>query len=85
MKPLTILTWSQETGRITQRVVSQTEMDIIRGENMPLKKGKSRATIGSNISEMEKSGHPKKQAIAAALNEARMSGAKIHKKKPKGK
>ena len=48
---------------------------------MPLKRGTSKATIGKNIAEMEKSGHPKKQSIAAALNEARESGAKIHKKK----
>lgn len=48
---------------------------------MPLKKGTSRKTIGKNISEMEESGHPRKQAIAAALNEARKSGAKIPKKK----
>jgi hypothetical protein len=47
---------------------------------MPLKKGKSRKVIGKNIHEMEESGHPKNQAIAAALNEARMSGAKISKK-----
>jgi hypothetical protein len=50
---------------------------------MPLSKGKSRKTIGKNIAEMEKSGHPKKQSIAAALNEARESGAKIPKKKKK--
>lgn len=50
---------------------------------MPLKKGTSRKTIGSNISEMEKSGHSKAQSIAAALNEARKSGAKIPKKKGK--
>ncbi len=50
---------------------------------MPLIKGKSKKTIGKNIAEMEKSGHPKKQAIAAALNEARESGA--HIKKPKRK
>ena len=48
---------------------------------MPLVKGKSNATISKNISEMEKSGHPKNQAIAAALEEARKSGAKIKKKK----
>lgn len=47
---------------------------------MPLKKGTSRKTIGKNISEMESSGYPKKQAIAASLNEARKSGAKIPKK-----
>lgn len=48
---------------------------------MPLKKGKSKKVIGNNIKEMEKSGHPRKQAIAAALNKARKSGAKIIKKK----
>lgn len=46
---------------------------------MPLKKGKSRETIGENIKEMEEAGHPKKQAVAAALNTARKSGAKISK------
>jgi len=48
---------------------------------MPLSKGKSKAVIGHNIKEMEQSGHPKAQAIAAALNTARKSGAKIKKKK----
>lgn len=48
---------------------------------MPLKKGKSKATIGKNIAEMEASGHPRKQSIAAALSEARKSGAKIPKPK----
>ena len=50
---------------------------------MPLKKGKSKAVIGQNIKEMEASGHKKSQAIAASLNEARKSGAKIPKKKKK--
>jgi len=50
---------------------------------MPLKKGKSKKVISENISEMEKSGHPRNQSIAAALNTARKSGAKI--KKPKKK
>ncbi len=47
---------------------------------MPLKKGTSKKTIGHNIKEMEMSGHKKSQAIAASLNEARKSGAKIPKK-----
>lgn len=48
---------------------------------MPLKKGKSQATIGKNISEMVKSGYPQKQAVAVSLRQARKSGAKIPKKK----
>jgi len=48
---------------------------------MPLEKGKSKGIISSNIKEMEASGHKKSQAIAAALNQARKSGAKIPKKK----
>ena len=48
---------------------------------MPLKKGASKATISQNIGEMIDSGHPRKQAVAAALNQARKAGAKIPKKK----
>lgn len=43
----------------------------------PLHPGKSKKVIGENIKEMEKSGHPKDQAIAASLETARKSGAKI--------
>ena len=37
---------------------------------MPLKSGKSQKVIGHNIHEMEASGHPHKQAVAAALHNA---------------
>lgn len=38
---------------------------------MPLKSGSSRQVISSNIREMVRSGHPQKQAVAAALSNAR--------------
>ena len=47
----------------------------------PLKKGKSKATISKNVKEMVKSGRPQEQAVAAALETARKSGAKIPRKK----
>lgn len=50
---------------------------------MPLAKGKSKKTISKNIKEMRHSGYPEKQAVAASLNQARKSGAKIPKKKGK--
>lgn len=48
---------------------------------MPLEKGKSKAVQSRNIREMVKSGYPQKQAVAASLDTARRSGAKIPKKK----
>ncbi len=47
---------------------------------MPLKPGKSKAVVSSNISELVGSGKPQKQAVAIALNTARKSGAKMQPK-----
>ena len=44
---------------------------------MPLEKGSNREVIGHNIKEMEKSGHPRKQAIAAALHSAGKSNKDV--------
>lgn len=48
---------------------------------MPLKKGKSKTTLGSNIKELIKAGKPFKQAVAIALDVQ----SKGDKKKPKKK
>jgi len=50
---------------------------------MPLKKGRSKKVISENIKEMMEAGHPQRQAVAAALHQARKAGAKIPKKKKK--
>lgn len=43
---------------------------------MPLHEGKSKKVIGENIGEMEESGHPHDQAVAAALHTAHPNGGK---------
>jgi hypothetical protein len=46
---------------------------------MPLKKGTSQSSFKSNIREMVKSGHPVKQAVAAAYSQQRKSKRKKKK------
>lgn len=48
---------------------------------MPLKPGKTQKTINKNIEEMVEAGHPPDQAVAAALDKSRASGAKKRKGK----
>ena len=55
---------------------------------MPLIKSSSSSAVSKNISEMRHAGHPRDQAIAAALSVARKSNNKLPKKtktKPRGK
>jgi hypothetical protein len=42
-------------------------------------KGAGKDVVGKNIKEMEASGRPHKQAVAASLDQARKSGAKFNK------
>lgn len=53
------------------------------GKKMPLHKGKSKKVISQNIEEMIAGGHPQDQAVAAALDTARRSGADIPQRKKK--
>lgn len=46
---------------------------------MPLKKGKSKKTVSSNIRELRHSGYPQKQSVAIALSTARKSKRKKKK------
>tara|TARA_Y100000310_G_C20198498_1_gene585787 strand:- start:209 stop:349 length:141 start_codon:yes stop_codon:yes gene_type:complete len=38
---------------------------------MPLRKGKGKKTVASNIDELRRSGYPQKQAVAIAMATAR--------------
>lgn len=53
--------------------------------DMPLQKGKSQKVISSNIREMIHSGHPRNQAIAAALDTARKAMAHGGSRRPEDK
>jgi hypothetical protein len=49
---------------------------------MPLERSSSKAAVSRNISEMVRSGHPQKQAVAAALsNQRRVAAGKKKRKK----
>lgn len=51
---------------------------------MPLKKGKSQATVSTNIGTLMGEGFPQRQAIAIALSKAGKSKSKPKKKKKGG-
>jgi hypothetical protein len=55
----------------------------VRRVEVPLKKGSSVKTRQGNIKEMVASGHPPKQAVAAAYRQARKPAVKAGKKKGK--
>lgn len=51
---------------------------------MPLKKGRSKKVIGSNIAELIRSGKPRKQSIAIAMSTAGIAKPKTKKKRKGG-
>lgn len=51
---------------------------------MPLEKGSSNATVGHNIAELRKAGHPEDQSVAIAMREAGRSKADSDKVKAAG-
>lgn len=48
---------------------------------MPLKSGKSKQAVGSNIHELVKAGYPVRQAVAISLQKAGKSNRKKKRKK----
>lgn len=58
------------------------EINETKGGRLPLIRSSKPEAISSNISEMIKSGHPRDQAVAAAMSEARKAkkGSKSKKK-----
>ncbi len=72
-------------SRAVEETASRSSADglcrwsFILGVTMPLKKGKSKEAVKSNIKTEMKAGKPQKQAVAIALNQKRHSTPKMKK------
>ena len=60
------------TGKPEWRAIDLLSMAVANEKeiDMPLKKGKSKKVVSSNISELVHSGRPQEQAVAIALDKA---------------
>ena len=73
--------WERPRFQAHDETVRATTLGKESPVDVPLKPGSSRKTVSSNIKEMMDSGHPQKQAVAAALSNSR----KGRKSKRKGR
>ena len=65
-----------ELKRFVLQNTSIEGVHLKESDFMPLKKGKSKKAISSNISELIRSGRKKEQAVAIAMNKAGVSKKK---------
>ena len=63
--------------RVPKRTLAPEGSLSAEPKRMPLSQGTSKATVGRNVSEMVRAGHPRNQAVAAAMRTRRTALARI--------